>query len=167
MSLKVTAVLTDAEVAALQAAIATMDTTMPFLQVVSLANKTNRQKMGNNATSYVGKGITTARNHRGILKQEFDETSYEKGNVLINQLLDVRTSLTTLAAKLDDTITLLGEDLMEQTNEVYNSIQRETRKNNSLKTVANELGEFYKRRNQPDKGTEPVAADKAATPPIA
>jgi bacterioferritin (cytochrome b1) len=149
--------LTEAEITAILQTVDQLATQMPFLATVPATDKKRRQKMGNNAASYVNKGLTNARNYPQVLTRSFEVSEYEKDAVAIRQLTDVRNKVAGLLSKMEDTITLLGEELMEQSNEVYASLQRAAQKDNSLRLVTEEMGQFYRKRNQSDESVVTTA----------
>lgn len=148
---RISASLSDADATAIASAITEMKSKMPFLMTVPKSDKKRKQKMGNNAISYVNKGLVNARNQINLLPRNFNVEEFEKDGALVVQLNQIRNSLTELTAKLNDTIEVLGEELMTQANLVYNTLQREAKNDNALKSNAAEMAEFYKRRNTPDE----------------
>lgn len=131
---------------------------MPFLVNATLKDKRAKQIMGPTSYGYVQYGITTAKNNAEILARSFSVEEYQKDSDTNNGLLQIYNRLLPLTQKIKDTLLLLGQDLMDQTNEVYGAVKREVKNNGNLKAVADEMGKRYEVSHK----EEPVEA-KATT----
>lgn len=120
-----------------------IESKMPFLVNVTSKDKKARQQMGANSFGYVQYGLATAKNNDGILARSFSVEEYQKDSDTSVGVLQVYNRLTPLYQKLKDTLSLLGQDLMDQTNEVYSAVKREAKTNGALKSVAEEMGKRY------------------------
>jgi hypothetical protein len=62
-----------------------------------------------------------------------------------------------LMQKLDDTMTIIGQELMSQTNDVYGMLQFAAKKDASLQPLLNEMKTFY------EKSKKKVSKDPSAS----
>ena len=128
---------------------------LAFLVSVTAKDKRARQLMGPGSIGFVQFGLNTAKNNQEILARNFSVEEYEKDVILVSQLQQLHGKVAPLAQKIKDTLVVLGQELMEQTNEVYNVVKREARSNGKLKQIADEMGARYE-----------VSRDEEGTPPL-
>jgi hypothetical protein len=128
---------------------------MSFLITASAKEKKAKQLMGAGSVSYVQSGVEASKSHTDILARNFSIEEYEKDQKLINDLRAIGNKVFPLAEKLRDTMAILGQELMDQTNEVYAAVKREAKKNGNLKGIAEEMGKRYEvSKNEGDTSTE-------------
>jgi D-ribose pyranose/furanose isomerase RbsD len=71
--------------------------------------------------------------------------SLKKDVDLINGVQKLRQQLATLLKNIDNTVTVTGQEAMQQSNEVYANVKLAAKKDSKYKILAEELGEFYKK----------------------
>ena len=89
--------------------------------------------------------VDAATNNPDILARKFSVEEFRKDLALFDGLSPLDDLQEQLFQLIRDTILMIGKDLMEQANEVYGDVKKEAKKNNSLKPLADSLGEFYKK----------------------
>ncbi|MBC7388908.1 MAG: hypothetical protein H7329_06845 [Opitutaceae bacterium] len=122
-----------------------IESKMNFLVSVTAKDKRAKQLMGAGSIGYVQYGLSTAKNNQDMLARNFSVEEYEKDVVLVTQLQQLNGKLGPLTQKIKDTLAVLGQELMGQTNEVYNVVKREAKNNGKLKQVADEMGARYEK----------------------
>ena len=152
MANRISATLEGSKIEEIQSKINDIKTALPFLVEIDKSERRKGQKMGQAATGYVQACMNAASNNTNILARNFDVEEFQKDLNLLNALLPLDDQLETLFQKIRDTVLLVGKDLMEQSNEVYDSVKKEARKNNSLKPLSESLGQFY-RKTRAKKGS--------------
>lgn len=141
----ISATLTQEDVTAMLANVDDMETKLDFLTPISSKNKRSKQLMGTGSIGYVQYGLATAKNNESILARSFSVEEYNKDEVLNGQVQLLYNRYAPFVQKLKDTLSVLGQELMEQTNEVYAAVKREAKSNGNLKAVAEEMGKRYEK----------------------
>jgi len=98
------AVLSDADLAEIKTAIATIQSKMPFLVSLSIDERKRLYKMGDKRLAFVHNSLNAARNNRGILPTSFDFEGYAKDCELARNLNDVMMALNQVTEQVDDTL---------------------------------------------------------------
>ena len=62
----------------------------------------------------------------------------------------IEAGMMSLCQSLNDTKVLVGQEIMDQSNEVYDEIKSAAKRDNKYKPAAVELGDYYKHRNVKD-----------------
>lgn len=119
----VSATLTDADRDAVLAAIATIQTKLPFLIGLSMADRVNLQKMGNIRRSFVEQTVTIGNQNAQVLPASFHLGELNVDMDLYHQLAPVMDALKPVFEKLDDTLMALGSDLYAASLEGYGYIK--------------------------------------------
>jgi hypothetical protein len=154
MANKISAVFTEQAQQEVKTLLDNAKSKMDFLIEVSSSEKKSKQYMGNNAVSFVNKALDVAQNEPAILTVSFDAVEFKKDVELVNDLQKLRQQLFTLLETVDNTITVGGQEAMQQSNEVYANLKLAAKKDSKYKKLAEELGEFYKKSKKADKKPE-------------
>jgi hypothetical protein len=123
---------------------------MPFLVTATKNDRTNRQNMGQSGIAYGKTALKIAKANPETLKVSFDITEFEKDVSLFEAVSTIEASMMTLCQSLNDTKVLVGQEIMDQSNETYDEIKSAARRDNKYKPAAVELGDYYKKRNTKD-----------------
>ncbi len=151
----ISATLAPADLALILQDVNEIEQKLDFLVSVTSKDKRAKQLMGPGSIGFVQYGLNTAKNNQEILARNFSVEEYEKDVVLVSQLQQLHGKVAPLAQKIKDTLSVLGQELMGQTNEVYNVVKREAKSNGKLKQIAEEMGARYE-----------VSREEESTPPL-
>ena len=144
MQNKISAVLSDEDKAIIKSSFNTAVQKMPFLFMATKEEKTARQNLGD-GSDFVLKALNVVQNRGEIMPQTFNPAEFQKDQLLHQQLYDVQINLMPILQKLQDTITILGQELMEQSNSVYGQLQIAAKRDSSLKPLLDEMKPFYEK----------------------
>ena len=151
----ITATVSDADVAAIKAAIATIQQKLPFLISLTPDERKSLPKSGPGSLSFVENAQAAADNNPTILPGSFDATGFGSHVDLFAVLTDVNTSIAQLASEVDDTRMAVGSEAMNEARSVYEYVKSAAKTTPGLKPVADQLGERFQHT---------TAAKPAATP---
>ena len=124
---------------------------LPFLIEISKDERKKGQKIGKASVGFVRACLDAATNNPDILARKFSVEEFRNDLALFDGLSPLDDLQEQLFQLIRDTILMIGKDLMEQANEVYGDVKKEAKKNNSLKPLADSLGEFYKKSKSEGK----------------
>ncbi len=119
----VSATLSDTDRDAVLTAIATIQTKLPFLVGLSMADRTNLNKMGNIRRSFVEQTVPVANQNAQVMPGSFDLAELTADLALYHQLAMITDTLKPLFEKIDDTMLALGSDLYSASLEAYSYIK--------------------------------------------
>lgn len=139
----ITATVSDADVAAIKAAIATIQQKLPFLISLTPDERKSLPKSGPNSLSFVENAQVAAQNNPSILPGSFDATGFGSHVDLFAVLTDVNTSIAQLASEVDDTRLAVGSEAMNDARKVYDYVKAAVKDTPGLKPVADQLGERF------------------------
>lgn len=120
---------------------------LPFLISLTKEERKNKQNMGQGGVGYSKAALKAAQTHPEILPVKFQTAEFEKDVLLYEQLQTLLADLSTLCQNIDDTVLLLGQEMMEQSNDVYATIKLAAKRENKYKPTADDMSIFYKRKS--------------------
>ena len=132
------------------ACIADLKALMPFLVIANKNDRTNRQNMGQSGIAYGKTALKIAKANPETMKVSFKVSEFEKDVNLFEAVSTIEAGMMSLCQSLNDTKVLIGQEIMDQSNETYDEIKSAARRDNKYKPAALELGDYYKRRNKKD-----------------
>ncbi|MER3435413.1 MAG: hypothetical protein C4288_18910 [Leptolyngbya sp. ERB_1_1] len=141
----------------IKAALATIETKLPFLVHLTVEERRKLFKMGNKSLSFVSNSLMAAQTNPGILPASFDLKAFASNYQLAITLGEVHLRLQQLAEKVDDTLMSVSSEAMTDSLTVYDYIKTASKKTPGLKAVADQLGERF-------KATRSKASKEAPTP---
>jgi hypothetical protein len=115
-----------------------------FVWFLNLTPEDRRKiiKMGDKSEAFV-RGVLEALQLHPTVAGSLDLTEFEKDLTLWDDLREFATLLTPFYEGLQDTIILLGSELMQQANSGYALIKEAAKTNQALTQVAQDLGQRY------------------------
>jgi hypothetical protein len=119
---------------------------MPFLLSLTKEERTNKQNIGQGGVGFGKAALKAAQTHDEILPAKFSAAEFEKDVVLYEQLQMLISDLSTLCQNMDDTILLLGQEIMEQSNDMYDIVKLAAKRENKYKPTLNDISIYYKSR---------------------
>ncbi|MGB3309553.1 MAG: hypothetical protein WBG32_20250 [Nodosilinea sp.] len=142
----------------IKAAIATIQTRLPFLISLTSDERRKRIKMGDKSLAFVRNSVTATQNNPEIVPSSFDIAEFTRDYQLTVDLTEVLSLLEQLTEKVDDTLLAVGSESMSGSLLVYDYVKTAARHSPGLKSVADQLGERFKalRRRRPK--TDDMAA---------
>lgn len=146
---QISAVLSDADKAEIKASIAALEAKMPFLKPITIEQTKARQNLGD-SKDYVLKGINAMKLRPDIMSGTFLVAEYFKDLVFHDQLYELQQELAALQEKLNGTITWLGQDMMANTREVYDALQRQVKNDASLQPLLDEMVPYNAKSRKAD-----------------
>lgn len=141
---RISAVLTDADKSVIKTSLTAAQQKLPFLITATKEEKAAKQNLGD-SIDFVIKGLNVIQNRPEIMSGTFVSAEFTKDVALYQQLYDVYINLLPLKQKLEDTMTILGQEMMAQSNEVYAQLQIAAKKDASLKPLLDEMKRFYEK----------------------
>lgn len=117
----VSAEISDADQAAIMAAITTIREKLPFLVSLTPAERRAMAKMGDKTRAFVEKSIEFATHHPDYLPRLFDLEEMRRDVELFSALYPVLMSLIQLQELVQDTYTLVGQEAYAAARIIYKS----------------------------------------------
>ncbi len=146
---QISAVLSDADKAEIKASLAALEAKMPFLKPITVKQTMDRQNLGD-SKDQVLKGINAMKLRPDIMRGTFMVAEYFKDLEFHGQLYELQQELAALQEKLNGTMVWLGQDMMANTREVYDALQREVKDDPSLQPLLDEMAPYYAKTKKAD-----------------
>jgi hypothetical protein len=122
---------------------------LPFLLKLSSADRHGKRNLGHKSVGYGKSSLQVAKKHLHLMQRQFEVEEFESDVLLYEQLQDFLMDVSSLHQNIEDTVIVLGQKIMEQSNEVYAEVKRAAKKDNTYKAAMNELSAFYRKsKNQ-------------------
>lgn len=133
-------------------------TELPFLLSLTKEERRQKQNMGQGGVGFGKAALKAAQTHSEVLPVKFNAAEFNKDVALYESLQAILSDLSTLCQNVDDTVLLLGQEIMEQSNDVYEVMKLAGKRENKYKPTVEELSTFYKRRGnrKPKEGETKV-----------
>jgi hypothetical protein len=136
--------ITPAQTTAIQGAIATLKTNLPFLVNLTKVERAALSKMSDATFSYVTKAIDYAGNNALLVPAFTNLVEAKRDLQLFNDLRTIHQQLAQLLEGVDDTEMAAGIEAKDFADKFYASVQQAANSNASgAKIVADDLGVFY------------------------
>jgi hypothetical protein len=139
--------LSQADIDAVKAAIATINSKLPFLVTLNGVEVKGLMKLGPKSADFVLDSSVAATSFPNILPTSFDRIEYAKDTALFRVLGEIKTEVDSLKEKIDDTYVAVGSEAMTASLEIYAYVQTAADRTPGLKSVAEKLKDRFKRRN--------------------
>lgn len=120
---RISAVLSDEDVAAVQAAVASMRAKLPFLVTLSAQERKELPRMGPKSIGFDEKCSTYMGNRAEFVPGFLDPAEVLKDRTLRTQLLRFAAELQTLADSVDDTLQLVSSEVWMADLAYYQSVR--------------------------------------------
>jgi hypothetical protein len=115
----ISAMLSNTDRDAAIADLAAVQTKLPFLLGLSIADRIELNKMGNTRRTFVEQTVPIASQNVQVFPASFDLAELQADMDLYHQLVPVMDALEQLHEKLNDTMMALGSDLYSASLEAY------------------------------------------------
>lgn len=151
------AVISPADLQAVRDAFATIVQKLPFLVTLTAEERRRLFKAGPDSLSFVENAQVAAKNNPEILPASFDNAGFKKDVELFAALTELNSLAASVASQIDDTRMAVGSEAMQGGSQVYKYVQAGAKTTPGLKTVADQLGERFKRAGKKTKLPKPSA----------
>lgn len=112
------------EISAIEAGLASIRQTMPFMIGLSAKDRMRLNPIGTKSTQFVQRVVESIRQNPGMAPQFIDANTLENGYMLYNQLGNILISVENLQRKVADTMLATGSATHGSALDFYNSAQR-------------------------------------------
>ncbi|MEO7309786.1 MAG: hypothetical protein ABIX01_05280 [Chitinophagaceae bacterium] len=141
----ISAVLSQQDVDDIKAAIKLIESKMPFLIALDVAEKTALFKQGPKSVDFVNDAMNATVNFPELLPPALDRVEFLKDGNLYKVLSDINQPLAALAQKVEDTYTAVGSEAMGAALQVYAYVQTAAPNVPGVKPLADKLQERFKK----------------------
>lgn len=117
-----------------------------FLATIRPGDRRSKQNMGQFGLGYARECLTAAKTHPEMLPGTFDIPEFEKDVNLYGSLQACYIELNSLQQRISDTLNVLGQEMMEQSNLVYNQTKIAAKTDNRYTPTRDRLSERYIRK---------------------
>ena len=140
--------LSERDVEEIKTALQTIEQKLPFLINLTAEERRSIFKMGSKSLSFVNNSLTAAQSNPKVLPASFDVEEFARDYELAVALTDVLFQLRQLTEKVDDTLMAVSSEAMNSGVEVYNYIKVAAKRTPGLKTIAETLGQRFKKASR-------------------
>jgi hypothetical protein len=147
----ISAAIVAADKTAVQTAIQTIKSKMPFLINLSIDERKKLRKMASVRTSYVQDVYQASVGNSGAIPQGINLVEYGKDLQLYRDLSDIMSWFAPLYESIESTSMALGSELMKQSDECYGHLKVAAKKstNQSLNTTVSKIASQLKQSPKP------------------
>jgi hypothetical protein len=126
-------------------ALKTVQDNLPFLIHLSTQERRRAYKMGDKSLAFVTNSLSAAEANPGILPGSFDVAALNRNYRLSQNLLEILTQLKQLTEQVDDTLMAVSSNAMDSSLQVYDYVKTAAKREPGLKSLAEQLGERFKK----------------------
>lgn len=141
----VSATLTQDSVNKIKDAINVILTELPFLLNLPEEQSKGLFRLGSKSVDFVTTSRDAVTHFMQIFPSTFDQAEFIRDADLFRQLSEIKLLLDSLLEQINDTYSVVGAEAMNSALEVYAHVQVNQNKVPGLKTIADKLGERFKR----------------------
>jgi hypothetical protein len=125
----ISAVLSDEDAAAIQSAIATIESKLPFLVNLTNDEKQSLAKMGEGSVQFVEKSLQYGKSTPAIVPPYTNLDELTRDFNLAHKLMPINGALAKLAASLGDTTIAVGSEAMAAALSIFNTSRQAAKAN--------------------------------------
>jgi hypothetical protein len=151
----ISAVIPQADIDAVKAAITTINTKLPFLVTLDGSERQALFKLGAKSADFVNDASSAAVSFPTILPPSFDKTEYAKDTALFKTLGELKMLLDSVTEKVDNTYLAVGSEAMQASLEVYAYVQTAKERTPGLASVGEKLQERFKKERKKSPASSP------------
>lgn len=148
--------LSPESLAAITAAVTTLETQLAGLVALQPAQRRNLTKMGDKSEAFCRQAVTAFAENPGVLPRNFDLEGFQRDMATLDALRPTMIRMERLHERLTDTQTALGSDLMTNALEGY-AVLKVAGKGEGLDSLRKMLSARFN-RSRPAEVEEPVPA---------
>ena len=154
----ISATVSDDDVAAIKAAVATIKSKLPFLITLTAAERKATYKTGPNSLSFVENALQAAVNNPGIMPSTYNTVEFTSDVNLFATMTAINTMVAQVASSIDDTRLATGGEAMTEATQVYNYVKTAAKTTPGLKPLADQLGQRFQRASSAQPSPTPAPA---------
>jgi hypothetical protein len=158
----ISAELSAQDLADIQTAVDTIQSKLPFLINLTVAERRQLFKMGDKSLAFVSNSIVAARQNQTIMPVSFDLPELTRDFELAKALSNVLSNLKQITEEVDDTLLAVGSEAMRSSLNIYDYVKTAAKHQPGLKTVAEQLGERFKAIGQTNRRNRRKATEKTS-----
>jgi hypothetical protein len=151
------ATLSAADLQAVKDAFAMVLNKLPFLISLTADDRKSIVKTGSDSLTFVNKAFTAAQANPTIFPASFSTAAFGRDCDLFASLTELNTLANQVAEQIDDTRMAVGGEAMGQAMQTYEYVKTGAKTNPGLKTIADELGERFKKSGGSTPPPKPAA----------
>jgi hypothetical protein len=136
-----------ADKTALETNATTILSILKFLINLDSTTRMKLRKMATKRTGYVMAVFNAVLANQNAIPETFNIDEYKKDIQLLSDLTYILSIFSPIIEGIDDTILMLGNELMTQSDSCYNYLQRAAKDNAPLTEVVNKIATAYKRKS--------------------
>jgi hypothetical protein len=141
------------ELAAIKAAITTINQKLPFLIALDPDEVRGLVKLGPKSADFVADASSAVVNFPDVFPASFDKVEFAKDTALFKSMTEIKLLLDSLVEKVDNTYHAIGSESMVTSLHAYSLIQNAAGRTPGLQSVADKLKDRFK--GQGRKGPKP------------
>lgn len=147
---KISATLSDEDLAAVMTAIATIKEKLPFLLSLTIEERKALPKMGDKNQPFAHKALEIATQNPNFLPRSFSLEEMRRDVDLFGEMYPIIMAITQLHSMVEDTYLKVGSEAYSSALQVYN-YAKASGKDAGLEPVVAELGQRFARKVKRDK----------------
>ena len=156
---KISQTITPAQKTSITASVNSILAILTFLFNLTPEDRKKILKMGDKSVSYVDEVLSAMQANPTVVPSTFDVAEFAKDVKLYSDLTDVLNAIRPLTEGIDDTMVLLGNEMMQQANDGYGILKQGAKGNATLSTTVKDIGERFKRASLVKATAFTLAAD--------
>ncbi len=117
---------------------------LPFLVALTPEERRKCVKMGDKSLGFMEAGQAITRSNPEIFPGSFNAAEYVKDIDLFKALNEVQSTVSQLAAKLDDTQLALGSEIMQTSLDVYKYAKTAAKRTPGIKAAVEQMSARFK-----------------------
>ncbi len=147
---KISATLSDEDLAAVMTAIATIKEKLPFLLSLTIEERKALPKMGDKNQPFAHKALEIATQNPNFLPRSFDLDEMRRDVELFEEMYPIIMAITQLQSMIDDTYLTVGSEAYTSALQVYN-YAKASGQGSGLEPIVAELGQRFARKPKREK----------------
>jgi hypothetical protein len=145
----ISAALTAAQVTAINGALNTIRTNLPFLVNLTAEERLALSKMGEIGYNYVTRALDYAQGNAGILPPNFNLTEAQKDLKLVNDIRPIMQQVAQLLEAIDDTMMMAGIEAKDFADKFYALAKLQAGTNTpGMDVIVSDLATFYEKSSE-------------------
>lgn len=149
--------LSEQDIQDIKQALDLIEAKMPFLVTLSTDDRKRLYKLGDKRFNFVRNSFSAAQSNPEILPSSFNVREFSRDYQLTLQLSELLLRLQQLQEQVDDTMTVVGSNVMAQSLTVYDYVKTASKSTPGLKSVAEQLGTAFKAMKAKNAKAESIA----------
>ncbi|MFZ4543756.1 MAG: hypothetical protein ACOYOA_06885 [Saprospiraceae bacterium] len=121
---------------------------LPILLELDHYDRHERQNMGNGGYGFCQDALKASEMHAEATSKNFQAELLEKTMENRENLKSIFVELQSLCTKVDNAVKILGQETMEQANDIYKIMQRYARRDRTYQIIVDKMSQYYRRKKK-------------------